>query len=34
VRNGHLEPGMNILTKPFTIADLATRLRDIIGEQK
>jgi PAS domain S-box-containing protein len=33
VRNGHLEPGMHVLTKPFTIEDLATRLRDIVGEQ-
>jgi PAS domain S-box-containing protein len=31
VRNGHLEPGMHVLTKPFTMDDLATRLVDIIG---
>jgi PAS domain S-box-containing protein len=31
VRNRRLEPGMQVLTKPFTIADLATRLQDIVS---
>jgi CheY-like chemotaxis protein len=30
VGNGHLEPGMEVLTKPFAIAGLAARVRDII----
>jgi PAS domain S-box-containing protein len=34
VGNGYLEPGMHVLTKPFTIEALATRLADIIGGQK
>jgi CheY-like chemotaxis protein len=31
VRNGHLEAGMHVLTKPFTMEDLARRLGDIIA---
>jgi two-component SAPR family response regulator len=31
VRNGYLEAGMHLLTKPFTMEDLAVRLGDIIG---
>jgi len=30
VGNGHLEPGMQVITKPFAIATLATRVREII----
>ena len=31
VGNGHLEPGMEVLTKPFRMEALATRIKDIIG---
>jgi PAS domain S-box-containing protein len=31
VRNGYLEAGMHVLTKPFTMEDLARRLADIAG---
>ena len=31
VRNGHLEAGMHVLTKPFTMEDLVMRLGDIIA---
>jgi PAS domain S-box-containing protein len=34
VRNGGLEPGMHVLTKPFTMEDLAVRLRDIIESKQ
>ena len=30
VRNGVLEPGVNLITKPFTVAELATRVREVI----
>jgi CheY-like chemotaxis protein len=30
VGNGHLQPGMQVITKPFAIDALANRLRDII----
>ncbi|MBA9071709.1 DNA-binding response OmpR family regulator [Methylobacterium sp. RAS18] len=30
VGNGHLEPGMQVLTKPFAIESLATRIREMI----
>ena len=30
VGNGHLEPGMHVLTKPFAMDKLAARIRDII----
>jgi len=30
VGNGHLEPNMAIMTKPFNVADLANRVRDLI----
>jgi DNA-binding response OmpR family regulator len=30
VGNGHLEPGMEILTKPFEIGRLGNRIRDIL----
>jgi signal transduction histidine kinase len=28
--HGHLEAGMHVLTKPFTMADLARRIRDLV----
>lgn len=31
VGNGHLEPGMHVLTKPFVMESLATRIRDLIA---
>jgi PAS domain S-box-containing protein len=31
IGNGHLEPGMHVLTKPFAMEQLATRLRDLIS---
>ena len=31
VGNGHLEPGMAVLTKPFAMDDLASRIRTLIG---
>jgi PAS domain S-box-containing protein len=30
VGGGHLEPGMQVLTKPFAMDDLATRIRELI----
>jgi CheY-like chemotaxis protein len=32
ISNGHLEPGMHMLSKPFAIEKLATRIKAIIGE--
>ena len=32
VGNGHLEPGMRVLTKPFAMGQLADRIQDLIGE--
>ena len=29
--NGHLRPGMQVLTKPFVLETLATRIKDLIG---
>jgi CheY-like chemotaxis protein len=31
VGNGHLDPGMAILTKPFAMEDLARKVRDVIA---
>jgi CheY-like chemotaxis protein len=31
IGDGHLKPGMHILTKPFPLEALATRIKDIIG---
>jgi PAS domain S-box-containing protein len=31
VGNGHLEPGMEILTKPFAMTTLASKVREILG---
>jgi PAS domain S-box-containing protein len=33
IGDGHLEPGMHVLTKPFAIETLASRIRDLIGTQ-
>jgi CheY-like chemotaxis protein len=33
IANGFLEPGMQMITKPFPIEALATRIRDMIGTQ-
>jgi DNA-binding response OmpR family regulator len=30
ISNGHLEPGMRVLTKPFAMSRLAARVRSII----
>jgi PAS domain S-box-containing protein len=30
--HGHLEPGMHVLTKPFAMDELATRVRELIAE--
>ena len=30
VGNGHLEPGMEVVTKPFVITELASKVRDLI----
>jgi CheY-like chemotaxis protein len=31
ISHGHLEPGMHLLSKPFTMEMLASRIRDLIG---
>jgi hypothetical protein len=31
VGNGHLDAGMQILTKPFVMADLVTKVHDMIA---
>jgi CheY-like chemotaxis protein len=30
IRSGHLEPGMHVMTKPFSLDHLATRIRELI----
>jgi hypothetical protein len=30
IGNGHLEPGMQVITKPFAMEALGTKVRDII----
>ncbi len=30
VGNGHLEPGMSVLTKPFEITELARKVREMM----
>ena len=30
IGNGHLDPGMAVLTKPFNMDDLASRIRTLI----
>jgi PAS domain S-box-containing protein len=31
IRNGHLEPGMQVVTKPFTVEMLATRIKNLLS---
>jgi DNA-binding response OmpR family regulator len=31
IGKGHLEPGMRVLVKPFTMEELAGRVRDILS---
>jgi PAS domain S-box-containing protein len=31
IGNGHLQAGMEVITKPFAVADLAKKVRDLIG---
>jgi PAS domain S-box-containing protein len=31
IRDGHLDPGMQVLTKPFAMEDLASRIKELIG---
>jgi len=30
LNHGHLDPGMQVITKPFDMGAMATRIRDII----
>jgi CheY-like chemotaxis protein len=34
IGSGQLAPGMRVLTKPFVVETLATRIHDMIGEEK
>lgn len=34
IGSGHLSPGMRVLTKPFAVETLATRIHDMIGKDK
>ena len=34
VGNGHLEPGMELLTKPFSLDDLTRKVRSMLGHAK
>ena len=34
IGNGHLEPGMQVLTKPFVMEALANRIPEMIGDDK
>jgi DNA-binding response OmpR family regulator len=34
VHHGRLDPGVDLLTKPFSYADLASRVRDILDRAK
>jgi DNA-binding LytR/AlgR family response regulator len=34
VGNGHLEPGMQVITKPFAMEALASKVRDMIDASK
>jgi DNA-binding LytR/AlgR family response regulator len=31
IGNGHLEPGMHVMTKPFAMEALASRIKELIG---
>jgi len=33
IGNGHLDPGMQILTKPFAIEELGEKIRDMVGNR-
>ncbi len=32
LNHGHLDPGMQVVTKPFDMARLASRIREMIAE--
>lgn len=34
VGNGHLEPGMEVITKPFAMAELANKITDMIESRR
>ena len=34
ISNGHLEPGMELLTKPFTLDDLTHKVTDMLGNSR
>jgi DNA-binding LytR/AlgR family response regulator len=34
IGNGHLEPGMQVITKPFAMEALASKVRDMIDASK
>ena len=34
VGNGHLEPGMALITKPFNMTDLATKISDLMESSR
>ena len=33
IGDGHLEPGMQVLTKPFAMENIAGRIKDLIGSR-
>ena len=33
IGNGHLEPGMQIMTKPFAMQAVAKRIKDMLDKQ-
>ena len=33
IGNGHLEPGMGVLTKPFVMETLARRINEMTGDE-
>jgi CheY-like chemotaxis protein len=34
IGNGQLEPGMHVLTKPFSLDALADRIKELIGARR
>lgn len=34
VHNGMLDAGVNLITKPFTLEQVATRVRAVLGERR
>jgi CheY-like chemotaxis protein len=34
VHHGRLDPGVQLITKPFTISDLATRVREVLEQDR